>query len=468
MAGEDVVILGAGFSRAISEAMPTLDDLGTSVLESLGLKDNPRVPNSGVFNENFTFETWLTLLSDNQPHLSVVENAENAALFLQIRDVMTKELSYAEGRVLQEPPPSWLRQLTLLLHFRRATVITFNYDRLLEAALDRLDVLELGSGSDRRVDIRDALWNRPPVPRANEVWAGDFSPTFRLFKLHGSLDWWIAPLDVSGTSLIRNHLIYDRWGKPSFSHDERSQLVPGRDVFIVPPTSSKSTYYQNLVTRELWRNSYDALGASTNVALVGYSFPAADVMFTGMLESSLRNTGTHVDVVNPEAAAIGARLKKLGMAYLTEIDENDCVAKFTVSYLERANEELRDDLANFLFIGLQPDPVVMTTRIVEKGNLYWRITGQNLDTSSGLLTLDALPLGLLIQGAAADYGAVAKLPTIPPTSHEVKLAASEAKRIVIHDTKGRTFHPVAVGPGFTPVGGGGMIALLLTAIEDVP
>jgi hypothetical protein len=467
VAGEDVVILGAGFSHAISDAMPTLDDLGTSVLESLGLKNDLRVPNNGVFDENFTFETWLTLLSENQPHLSVVENAENAALFLQLRDVMTEELSDTEGRVLQETPPSWLRQLTLLLHFRRATVITFNYDRLLEAALERLDVLATIDGSDRRVGIRDALWNRPPVPRVNEVWAGRFLPTLRLLKLHGSLDWWIAPLDVSGTSLIRNHFTYDRWGKPSFSDDERSQLVPGRDVFIVPPTSAKSTYYQNLVTRELWRSSYDALRVSTNVALVGYSFPAADAVFTGMLESSLRGAGTHVDVVNPDAEAIGTRLKKLGMNYLTEIGEDDCVAKFTASYLERANEGLRFDLANYLFIDVQPDPVVMTTHIVENGNLYWRITAQHLDAASGLLTLNALPLGLLIQTAAADHGAVAQLPTLPPTSQEVKLAAADARRIVINDTKGRTFHPVDVGPGFAPVGGGGMVALLLTAIEDV-
>ena len=447
--------------------MPTLDKLGTSVLASLGLKDDPRVPNNGVFDENFTFETWMTLLSENQPHLSVVENAENAALFLQLRDAMAKELSDTEGRVFREAPPSWLRQLTLLLHFRRATVITFNYDRLLEAALERLDVLESIGGSDRLVGIRDALWNRPPLPRASEVWAGGFSPTFRLLKLHGSLDWWVAPLDISGTSLIRNRLTYDRWGKPSFSDDERSQLVPGRDVFLVPPTSSKSSYYQNLVTRELWRSSYDALRVSTNVALVGYSLPAADVVFTGMLESSLRGTGTHVDVVNPDAELIGARLEKLGMTDLTEIDGDDCVAKFTASYLERANEELRYDLANYRFIDAQPDPVVMTTRIVENENLYWRITGQHLDAGSGLLTLDALPLGRLIQTAAADHGAVAHLPTSPPTSQEVKLATVSAKKIVIHDTKRRTFHPVAVGPGYAPVGGGGMIALLLTAIEDV-
>jgi hypothetical protein len=201
--------------------------------------------------------------------------------------------------------------------------------------------------------------------------------------------------------------------------------------------------------------------------LVGYSLPATDVVFTGMLESSLRGTGTHVDVVNPDAAVIGSRLKKLGMTYLTLTDGDDCVAKFTASYIERANEGFQYDLANYLFIDAPPDPVVMTTRIVEKENLYWRITSQHLDADSGLLTLDALPLGRVIQSAAADNGAVAELPTVPPTSQQVKLAAINAKRIVIHDTKGRTFHPVAVGPGYAPVGGGGMIALLLTAIEAV-
>ncbi len=42
-----VLILGAGFSRAVSDRLPLVDELGNSCLVDLSLGDDPRVPSGG-------------------------------------------------------------------------------------------------------------------------------------------------------------------------------------------------------------------------------------------------------------------------------------------------------------------------------------------------------------------------------------------------------------------------------------
>ena len=170
--------------------MPLLNTLGIAAIERAGLTGDPRVPTS-KFSEGFTFENWLTTLAEDQPHLSSVVNGDNAALFLRLRSAMVEILSEAEQSALDEGPPSWLASLILLLHHRQATVITFNYDRLIEIALERVSVVDTSPQNLALVSTRDVLWNRPPVPVGDDVYGGNFLPTFRLLKLHGSLDWWI-------------------------------------------------------------------------------------------------------------------------------------------------------------------------------------------------------------------------------------------------------------------------------------
>jgi hypothetical protein len=67
-ATRDVLILGAGFSRAVSEGLPLVDDLGNFCLAKVDLRDDPRVP---IEFKGGSFETWLSRLADEQPYLRV-------------------------------------------------------------------------------------------------------------------------------------------------------------------------------------------------------------------------------------------------------------------------------------------------------------------------------------------------------------------------------------------------------------
>jgi hypothetical protein len=61
--------------------------------------------------------------------------------------------------------------------------------------------------------------------------------TFRLLKLHGSLDWWWVPNDQSGSSLVRQ-TPPRRFEDPPQSLVPR--FVPGRERFVVPSRATKS------------------------------------------------------------------------------------------------------------------------------------------------------------------------------------------------------------------------------------
>jgi hypothetical protein len=94
------VILGAGFSRAISGALPLTDALGEVAVERAGQDGHGAVAHPEFRGGNF--ETWLSRLADDQPHLSAAANLLNRALFLRIgqaiRSVLADRQAQALGR----------------------------------------------------------------------------------------------------------------------------------------------------------------------------------------------------------------------------------------------------------------------------------------------------------------------------------------------------------------------------------
>jgi hypothetical protein len=245
----DVLILGAGFSRAISDSMPLTDELGQAAIEFADLAGNPGLPGR-PFSPAFSFESWLSLLAEDQPHLSEAENLANAALFAQLQAAIHSVLTERESKALGQPAPQWLFELITLLHHRHATVLTLNYDTLVEAGVASLGIL--GPPGNGAITTNDILQNMPPLPTTFGFrFGGDLSSTFRLLKLHGSLDWFAASRDPSGASLGRLEML-STFGKPVLVSEEyRRQQLPGREPFIIPPAAGKSSYYQYPYTRIL-------------------------------------------------------------------------------------------------------------------------------------------------------------------------------------------------------------------------
>ena len=167
-AAGDVLVMGAGFSFAVDEAFPLTDRLGQLAVVASSL-DMPRRRERGIYQmslsdlgalipenqPNFvggTFETWMSYLAEPQPFLAPVERAQNHAQFLGFVRSIWEVLTLVEKEASRRGLPPWLYRLLSALHARQATVVTFNYDRLLEAGIEQLELQDFGQKpSDARV-----------------------------------------------------------------------------------------------------------------------------------------------------------------------------------------------------------------------------------------------------------------------------------------------------------------------------
>jgi hypothetical protein len=323
----DLVVLGAGFSKAVFDAFPLTDDLGNLVRERLSPDDQARFP-SLVFADG-RFEEWLSYLAEDQPHLAEDKALEAKALLYRVVAAIRDVLSEVQCQALEDLAPPWFYELLSVLHAVHATVITLNYDNLLECGIADPRLPLARAGSSAAVEEDDLLGGLPPAadfPNARQgITHGatyDGSPiadwrrralSFRLLKLHGSLSWFWVPGDVTGMTLQR-WLLPGTFGSPQAPDIEAWRTVlPGREPFIVPPASLKSAHLSSPMVRELWRRAHDSLTRATRLILVGYSLPSADTSFSGMVAETLKDRDVAIEVVNKDPGPVLARLARLGI-----------------------------------------------------------------------------------------------------------------------------------------------------------
>jgi len=97
----DVFVLGAGFSKAISESMPVLWELGEETVKRLG-EDAPHVP-PGL--NPFDFENWFSYLTEDQPWLSSEQLLRNRSGFLRVSREISDIITEREDLTKSEPMP---------------------------------------------------------------------------------------------------------------------------------------------------------------------------------------------------------------------------------------------------------------------------------------------------------------------------------------------------------------------------
>jgi hypothetical protein len=336
-----VYLLGARFSMAISGhgnvppelRMPSMQDLSDAVLARL--QRNPRqIANSEAFldslrklfsvadgvgqQETFheaydaieqvfmqlqipgagtplvkNFEQWLSYLIETPPWLSPADQTRNRAAFLEVSRAVHDVLEERQRTTLmyqKDKCPDWLIRLVRRWHEDHASVITFNYDQLVELAW--LLYANPTPPRTRSWDLYPALLtpltarvgNAPPVYTA----AGGF----QLLKLHGSVGWW-----YSGPDGPPGDIVYDQGVKGGEWHvggvlapDELMlSMTDDREPMIVPPAAVKSPYYNNLILREIWRSAASNLAQAEELVIMGFSLPATDMLVSSMLCTNVSN-----------------------------------------------------------------------------------------------------------------------------------------------------------------------------------
>lgn len=137
-----MVVLGAGFSKAVHTAMPLTKVLGEAVAERLSSADQGRMPRNDDEGGRFRavpFEEWLSYLAEEQPQHTEDQSLEARALLVRVTRRIHDVISEAQLAALLPEPPMWFIELLSVLHAERADVISFNYDNLIECGVSGND-----------------------------------------------------------------------------------------------------------------------------------------------------------------------------------------------------------------------------------------------------------------------------------------------------------------------------------------
>lgn len=296
-----VYLLGAGFSKAISNAMPVMTALSDAVaprVKQFTPRDAAMVPGLGTpITKNF--ERWLSYLVEAPPWLPEPDQARNKAAFLDVSLTLYQVLSEFQDAALSEQGPQWLANLVRLWQAESATVITFNYDLLIELAwllyCDGASVLQLYPVPITPIGAR--LGNALAAPTSSDG--------LKLLKLHGSLNWRYSGIDgapadtIYGLPISREHSGWQGKGI-HYTPERHESLTVDLQPMIVPPATVKSPYYTNRTLQALWRMAAEALGRASELVVIGFSIPATDLLTSAMLatETNKKCTITLVDINN--------------------------------------------------------------------------------------------------------------------------------------------------------------------------
>jgi len=132
------------------------------------------------------------------------------------------------------------------------TILTFNYDLIVEEALERLGVSYYYG-----------------LKNAKDDQANSTNESLPLYKMHGSVNW--------ATESNKN--------LPKVYPNYRSLLEQDAIPEIIPPTWRKAV---NEHIAKIWQNSVESLLTATRIIILGFSMPETDVHFKYLLASGLQ------------------------------------------------------------------------------------------------------------------------------------------------------------------------------------
>ena len=313
--------------------MPLLQDLARHIAEKFDKRD--RIPSevSRMMEENLAHA--LSYLEQAKPWMTEAENLRHRALFLEFSTVIARDLEETVREAaadMSTAVPEWLKELILFWHQHRCTVMTLNYDTLIETAAASL-----------RVENGEAILPHhlyPPLltdagARSGMATKAGRMETFRLLKLHGSTNWY-----YSGRTLAQGEPIYfvppllpTENGSTREEHELRVRAVADKYPFLVPPVYDKSALFTHETIRALWFEAGEALKRADRVICMGYSLPESDLTMKHFLRTTIRED-VECEVVDPSEEALTnfrRLLKESSVRLKQTVSGRDCIKQFVAA-----------------------------------------------------------------------------------------------------------------------------------------
>ncbi len=125
--------------------------------------------------------------------------------------------------------------------------------------------------------------------RTTPRWGWENYETYKLFKLHGSIDWYYSAAKEKTTEQI--------YLSTGFKEEEINlkDLVP----VIIPPVLDKTGFFKHSTIKSMWNETKNFLKEAKKVYIIGYSIPQTDLTVKFMLQSYITKDG-EVTIVNKD------------------------------------------------------------------------------------------------------------------------------------------------------------------------
>ena len=341
-----VYVLGAGFSKAISDAMPVTNELGEELHHRL----------AGIVELDLragqSFEDWLTLQITPLPFLERHANARRAAsaerVIAEIAHVLDERVADASAQVC----PVWLWQLTAIWDAEKAAVLTFNYDTLLERAANSHPLATLSNGTSFQQAFGDHLVYPAPAAPQPQYMGDTGSPhdsgSFEVLKLHGSLVWYWASGDSSGSTLVREREKHVFGSPEPFVDEQDYSGAKNLDRYLIPPVLTKDGYYGSYLANSLWRLARQLMATAESLTLIGYSLPGGDRVTSALIAGVNRDAKVHVVDRNPMEGhdSLTGRLGRLGVSAAVDASGPECVAEYVDQRMRASVASLTGTITN--------------------------------------------------------------------------------------------------------------------------
>jgi hypothetical protein len=320
-----VFVLGAGFTRAFVPKAPLLvDDYGILDLR----KRFESFPHAAAILDDalaeypdgrVDIERLMTRLS-GMPYDAVDVRHELALLETFLRKSLVQRIKDAKTAGVESGK---LGAFARLVRKDKASIVTFNYDDVLDEALWKVAQTPIANlPSDPHAWHPDGgygFYCRPSsVCVADDPMYMNETDTL-LLKLHGSTNWYsrLGEGTSRGPAGILHHEDWYKMPVPSHFHQPAYERIESHlepDPFIVPPVLAKAELAVHPVLSVIWKLAHKRLETAKTVVFIGYSLPVTDLASRILFRETLANRAD-LDVQVVSIARDGDEEQAVKLAY---------------------------------------------------------------------------------------------------------------------------------------------------------
>ncbi|AJA46186.1 SIR2-like domain-containing protein [Clostridium pasteurianum DSM 525 = ATCC 6013] len=323
-------ILGAGFNQCIKDINGLKPPLSTNFFNTI-LKNKSynylnnkieivyeyiykywKKSKENLIYDDFDLEECFTLL---QLQLFDAYNSNNQVLINKLLRInSTLKFMFIENLCEFEyfsKSSDLLLNFASLIYKKSSNIITFNYDRNLEKAIEAISHNKWKSFLSYGVkfDTIRICSNNNFKPYTENNYSSNSISSWNILKLHGSLNWFKCIYE-NNYSLFKNYKSSASYKKTKFILDDDYKYFNTQtdedliiDPLIIPPVLYKD-YSQDIIST-LWSKAQEILSCCKNLIIIGYSFPPTDFGIKKLLLESFEfNTLDNLIIVNPNTSLV--------------------------------------------------------------------------------------------------------------------------------------------------------------------